>query len=137
MGSRFGQMPRLENFKNVSSCLRKKQLIHGDFSNCLDCVEKGDLVYLDPPYDYTGRINRGEYGENSFSQIDLERLSDWLDYIDGIDAKFVCSYIYVDEIKGIAKNWTSQLVNVKRQIASFSNHRKTVKEIVITNYKIK
>ena len=136
MGSKYGKFPSIDDFCMVAKTLKGKEFIQGDFSKCLENVKCGDIVYLDPPYDYSGRIDRGEYGAGAFNKIDLTRLKIDLEMIDSKGAKFVLSYLDVPDIGVISKQWNSIGIDVKRQVASFSKNRKTVREMLIMNFTI-
>lgn len=134
MGKRTGSIPSEAFIYRASIALRGAQILDGDFGLTEKYCSSSTLFYFDPPYDYTGRRNRGEYGPKSFGIKDLERLANMLEKLDANNAKFVVSYINVDEIVPIKKRWNCLEIPVKRQIASFSKHRKTIKEVMIANF---
>ena len=136
IGSRYGKLPNLEKILSFSEKLKDVKLINGDFIETLKCVRENDLIYLDPPYDYSGRIDRGEYGEGSFKAVDLNRLSESLEKIDLRGAKFILSYLDVPDVDFIKARWHSRDIQVKRQVASFASKRKSVSELIISNVKI-
>ncbi|MDQ8192788.1 Dam family site-specific DNA-(adenine-N6)-methyltransferase [Coraliomargarita sp. SDUM461004] len=133
MGTRVGALPTEDELRCASKSLKKTEIIRGDFFRSLRNVAEGDFVYLDPPYDYSGRIDRGEYGVGAFSCLDIERLGAALELIDQRGAHFILSYLDTVEIATIARRWNSECVSVRRQVASFSSNRKVVDELIISN----
>lgn len=131
-GNRTGNLPSAAHLYRAHIALRSAELISSDFLQACS-VTRGSLYYLDPPYDYSGRLDRGEYGPETFARADMPRLFTFLENIQSIDAKFILSYISTKEIEEFAKGKTVVRVPVKRQIASFCRFRTEIKELIITN----
>jgi len=133
MGSKVGEFPSEEALVWASRQLKSAQIVHGDFVESVRYVSAGDFVYLDPPYDYSGRIDRGEYGVGSFARNDIHRLKEILDLINSRGATFLLSYLATPDISSVAGQWNSKKVSVRRQVASFASNRKIVDELIISN----
>src|SRR5262249_53346109 len=120
--------------RSASQALRKAELVSGDFKLSLRGVRQGDFVYLDPPYVYSERRDRGEYGVDCFSCADLEPLSRILRQMDDKGAFFLLSYLDCKEIRQYLNEWRVTLIPVRRQIASFISKRTIVNEVLVSNY---
>lgn len=134
MGSRTGTFPSIDVTKMAAAQLKRAKLVCGDFVHTMNLVEKGDFVYLDPPYAYQNHRNRGEYGEGSFSINDLARLEVALAAIDRIGAKFLLSYAECPEIQKIQSLYKTRTVQVNRCISVQAEGRRLVNEVLVSNY---
>ncbi|WP_249164034.1 Dam family site-specific DNA-(adenine-N6)-methyltransferase [Bradyrhizobium jicamae] len=66
-----------DDFRSVAAQLKKSKLFHGDFSSNIREAERGDFVFVDPPY--TVRHNNNgfiKYNQRIFSWNDQVRLRD-------------------------------------------------------------
>ena len=132
-GRDTGTFPTKSQFQLASVALRNAKIRVCDFEKTLATVSAGDFVYLDPPYVYAGRKDRGEYGQNSFCIEDLERLRVSLHKIDKKGACFLLSYVECDELQPFIKKWHSTKIPVRRNISGFAKFRTTVNEVLISN----
>lgn len=134
-GNKCGTTPNASELVQASELLNGAEIVCGDFfSETLNRVNKGDFVYLDPPY---AKINCNldhQYGPSVFGTKDLERLSILLSEIDKIGAYFTVSYADCNEIRSITSHWTMHSVTVRRVIAASTAKRGTAEELLITNF---
>ena len=128
-----GKLPTRDGLIACARSLRRARLIHGDFEKVLRYVCAGDFVYMDPPYAVRSRRIFGEYHPDSFSDRDITRLREWMVRLNRIGATFVVSYAQSAESELLSEGFTTQLVNVKRNIAGFTSNRSRCKEVLITN----
>lgn len=134
-GGKTGGIPSHDEFKKISALLANVQLIWNDFEPVvLSQVQSDDFVYFDPPYAVSSRRVFREYGANSFSVKDLNRLSLTLRKIDARGAKFLISYAYSTEGLDTFSEWNTQKLFVQRNISGFAAHRRRTAELIITNY---
>lgn len=119
---------------SAASALRRAQLITGDFQETLSHVRRGDFVYLDPPYALNSRRIFFEYHENTFSTIDLSRLSNELRRIDYVGAWFLLSYADTHDTRRIFSEWFLKRVITRRNIAGFTSSRKRSHELLVANF---
>lgn len=131
--SRTGDLPTMEELAAVSDALKGIVLRTADFEEVLSQVERGDFVYLDPPYAVTEERIFREYGPQSFNVSDLKRLAVALDQVDKKGASFVVSYALCKEAVDAFQNWTMHKVLVNRNIAGFAKHRRQAVELIVSN----
>lgn len=131
-----GEFPALQSFREAAARLRKATLIADDFEQTLASVRKNDFVYLDPPYVYSNRKDRGEYGTGSFSCVDLPRLFELLNKLDKKEAFFLLSYLDCEDVVPYLNDWHVKRIPVQRQIASFVSKRAIVSELLVSNYSL-
>jgi DNA adenine methylase len=136
-GIRTGSMPSPKEFLACAAMLRGAVLLAGDFEGALSDVKKGDFVYLDPPYAKPGSQNLGEYGYGAFSEADLPRLFVALEAIDRKGATFLLSYRYSRRLVSSIERWNYRTVMVRRHVAGFVKHRSNVKELLVSNNRLR
>jgi DNA adenine methylase len=117
----------------AAKVLRNADLFTCDFEQTVERVEKGDFVYLDPPYVVDDRRVFAEYLPGSFSKSDLERLTDALADIDRRGATFLLSYADCREARHLVKQWRHRRVMTRRNIAGFSGARRRSYEVLASN----
>ena len=128
-----GKLPSLEHLKSCAGLLKKAELIQADFRKTLSVVEKGDFVYLDPPYAVSTRRMFVEYGAQQFSLDDLDILVGQLRILDRRGAIFVLSYADLKESRKVFRNWKTRRILTRRNMAGFSAARKSQFEVYVTN----
>jgi DNA adenine methylase len=132
-GERCGAMPPDAVFERCARHLRGARFVEGDFANVLGLAEKGDLVYMDPPYAVrAGRVFR-QYDPSTFSYSDIARLRTWMERLDAAGVNFVVSYAESEEADVLKKGFSYQTVSVRRNIAGFASHRAMTNELLISN----
>jgi len=134
-GEKSGNFPSKEDLALVSDSLKNTQIHHSDFDSLVrNNLNEGDFVYLDPPYTIKNQRIFKQYNPTVFGSTDIERICDILDFIDGMNAKFLLSYAFCDDVAHVAQKWTSKVVSTQRNIAGFSSNRKMEKEFLISNF---
>ena len=68
-GTRTGAFPSFEEFHNAANLLKRVTLLCSDFEHVLHRAKEGDFAYLDPPYVYRTRKDRGEYAKGASSAV--------------------------------------------------------------------
>jgi len=122
-----------ERLLRCAELLSRATLVAGDFGSVLARVERGDFVYLDPPYALANRRVFSEYQASTFSVNDLTRFSDWLPELDRRGASFVVSYADSPEARRLLKPWNPIRVRTRRHIAGFVASRRHAFELLATN----
>ena len=132
-GVRCGSVPSDNVFEKCSSRLRKARFVNGDFEKVLKQAEKGDLVYMDPPFAVRARRVFREYDPSTFTHEDIARLRSWMERLNAGGINFVVSYAESDEADALKKNFSYETVAVRRHIAGFAAHRAMTNELLISN----
>ncbi len=132
-GVRCGSVPADDVFEKCSNRLRKARFVNGDFEKVLEQAEKGDLVYMDPPFAVRARRVFREYDPSTFSHEDIRRLRSWMERLNARGINFVVSYAESDEADVLKKHFSYETVAVRRHIAGFAAHRAMTNELLISN----
>lgn len=91
-----------EKIRAASKALQSAFLYHGDFCQCLNNIEPGDLVFLDPPYTVSHNNNGFiKYNQTLFSLEDQIRLSCFIDSVKEIGAYYILTNAAHEVIKEI------------------------------------
>lgn len=134
IGSRTGGFPSQERFEAVRKKLMKARLMTADYKKVLKQVQKGDFVYMDPPYSKSEKFT-GEYGVGSFNVSKLPEFITILDDIHEKGAKFLFSYRSCkDTAEKLNEKYRVERVRVMRHIAGFKTEWNEVEEILVRNY---
>jgi len=126
-------LPDLPQFRACATLLARAGLIATDFRPLLAQVERGDFVYIDPPYAISRRRVFIQYAMKHFSTADLPELSSWLDEIDRRKAFFVLSYADSHEARSLFRGWKRRRFAIRRNMAGFSSARRNHYELFISN----
>jgi DNA adenine methylase len=132
-GVRCGSVPADSVFEKCSNRLRRARFINGDFEKVLQQAEKGDLVYMDPPFAVRARRVFRQYDPSTFTHEDIQRLRSWMERLNAKGISFVVSYAESDEGNVLKKNFSYETVTVRRHIAGFAAHRAMTNELLISN----
>ena len=128
-----GRLPDSETLKACSQSLRQVTLLVGDFEIATQQAQRGDFVYMDPPYAVNTRRVFNEYHRSSFSQEDVVRVRLTMERLARTGVRFVVSYAESPEAEMLRKGFAFESVRVRRNIAGFTSHRKYSTEILIWN----
>ena len=128
-----------ENLTAVSKILHSEKIKIScrGFEAVLDDVEKGDLVYFDPPYQpISSTANFTSYTHRDFTEKDLERLVDLANQLNSKGCHVLLSNSNSKIVKDFfsEKHWSISEINANRAINSDSKKRTGHKEIIIKNY---
>lgn len=133
-GYRTGQLPGVNELRRFSGRLQNVELYCGDFAQAVQSAGRSDFVYLDPPYYYGSVRNRGEYGWNAFSDVDVERLIEEVRAAEKRGANILISYNQAHTLRKALPGWYLTYAPVRRSVAGFSKGRKSVREYQLRNY---
>ena len=126
-------LPNLELFRSCATLLSRATLLRSDFRKTLDLVERGDFVYIDPPYAISRRRVFIQYAKDHFNTADLVELAECLEQIDRRRASFVLSYADSREARSLFGGWKRRRFSVRRNVAGFSKARRNHYEMFISN----
>ena len=124
-----------DNLIEVSKRLAIARLVSCDFEEAISSVQKGDLVYLDPPY-VVAKDDKSFIGYNQqlFSMDDQKRLSKSIDHIKKVGAYYILSNAKHDSIFEIFnKGDTSLEVERTSLIGGKKAYRGKTAEYLFTN----
>ena len=105
-----------------------------DFSEAIKDAKKGDFIYFDPPYDSEKEIFTS-YTSDGFDRSYQEKLANVFKELDKKGCYVMLSNYNTNLIKDLYKDYNFYFVNTKRQIGAKASNRKSVVEVIITNYK--
>ncbi len=127
-------VPPLPMFLDFAKRLGTASLVCEDFEAIVGQADRGDFIYLDPPYALAGQRDRGEYGCDAFRDKDEPRLIESLMRASKRGARILLSYSpSASVIKGLV-GWKTHELTVARNVAGFAGARRTANEILVSNY---
>lgn len=132
-GQKSGNLPSVELFVECSRRLKRTRLLARDFEKVLQYAEKGDFVYMDPPFAVRARRVFNEYDPRTFGTRDIARLRSSMENLAARGISFVVSYAESDEANILRRGFDCQTVSVRRNIAGFAAHRSDSNELLISN----
>ncbi|WP_106078875.1 DNA adenine methylase [Mesoplasma coleopterae] len=124
----------IENFKEISKFLKKINLSVNNYKYLIKKVEKGDFVYLDPPYDKLNKETFTSYNKFDFGIKEQMELSEFCKKLNEKGAYFMLSNHDTDLIKKIYSEFNIRIVKANRNINSNGKARQKINEVLITNY---
>lgn len=125
-----------ENLKRVSKALRSAELLCADFTEVLKYAEKGDFIYLDPPYHPLNKTaNFTSYTSDAFTEADQERLAETFRVLDARDCKVMLSNSDTEFIRDLYRDYRITTVTARRAINCRADRRGPISELVVRNYK--
>lgn len=152
MNAPFGSYPKplicdAENIRAAADVLRKKGVAIAmlDFEHSLEAAKKGDLVYLDPPYEpvrKTGTRSFTGYTKEGFGPKDQERLRDLVLDRAKAGVSIILSNSSAPEVEELYEDparrgrahrlLTVERVHMTRTVNSKAGERGEVPEILVT-----
>lgn len=132
-GVQCGSIPNEMLLSKCRARLRHARLVKGDFEGVLSETQRGDFVYMDPPFAVRARRVFREYDASGFDDKDIQRLRNWMVRLDRSGIDFVVSYAESDEADVLRKGFSSETVSVRRHIAGFAGDRALSNEVLISN----
>lgn len=125
-----------ENIIAVSRALQGAHIMHGDFTINEEFIQKGDLVFLDPPYTVSHNNNGFiKYNKKLFSLEDQYRLSDFIDTIKKRQAYYLLTNAAHEKVNEIFKKQDDCRIELNRYsvIGGKNSKRELVTEYIFTN----
>jgi DNA adenine methylase len=126
------------NLKNVSDALRyfRPIISAGDFvCKVVEDAQKGDFVYLDPPYDPISKTSHfTSYTLNGFSDNDQVQLASVYRKLSDKGCFALLSNSDTPFIRGLYPGFTIRQVGAQRAINFKGSKRTGHKELLISNY---
>lgn len=125
------------NINNISDYFNQNNIsiVNGDYKELLQYIEKGDFVYLDPPYDPVSKTSSFTgYSADGFNKQNQIELKEFCDLINKKGAYFLLSNSSTDFIKELYANYYVDIIKVKRILAAKNSSRCVVEEVLVRNY---
>jgi len=132
------QIPTAEHLRDVAKRLIRARLETGDFAKCLKHVNKGDLVFLDPPYTVAHNHNGFiKYNQRLFSFDDQKRLSALIGEIKERDAHYILANAAHASIADLFDNGDILIETSRRNsIGGINAARGSATEYLFTNLEL-
>ena len=99
-------------------------------------LQKGDFIYIDPPYHHINSTSFTKYTKLDFSEKNQIELRDFILSLHNKGVYVMLSNSNTDFIKNFYKHkdFKIELVDAPRQVNCKADGRKATKEVLITNY---
>ncbi len=132
------QIPTVEHLRDVAKRLRQAKLEKGDFAECLKHVNKGDLVFLDPPYTVAHNHNGFiKYNQRLFSFDDQKRLNELVEKIKERGAYYILANAAHESIANLFDNGDTLIETSRRNsIGGINAVRGSATEYLFTNLEL-
>ena len=134
-GKRHNFKFNYDNLRKASKSIKNTNFSSGDFSNIMQNVKKGDLVFLDPPYTVTHNSNGFiQYNQKIFSLSEQYRLSEMIDKVKDIGAYYILTNAAHPEVVNIFQK-DDPIFEVSRSsaIGGIGSKRGKYAELIMTN----
>ena len=130
----FASLPSLNHLRKVSELLQGKKISVASFKDALEGAQKGDFIYLDPPYPpLNGTSCFNHYTRDKFTEKDQEELAATVKRLDKAGCLLMVSNGNSEKILELYNSFNVYTLQVRRFITCKSKRHK-VRELVITNY---
>jgi len=136
IGRKTGGFPDEATFRHSAETLGRAELYCCDFEETLKRAEKGDFVYLDPPYVSRKGADKNVYGCGSFTATDLPRLLQQLEVLHSKKVHFLLSYSHSFELINLLSKKPRAITKVRRLISGKVSGRGFVNEVLLNNMDI-
>ena len=127
-----------KNLRIVSKGRESFALFSADFFDTIENIQKGDLVFLDPPYTVSHNKNGFiKYNEKLFSVCDQKRLSEYLRTVDSKGATYLMTNADHDAVRDIFSDVpTVRTLERANLIGGKQAKRGHVTELLFTNLEL-
>ena len=122
------------NLRNVSLALENVKIHLSSFEVCLDYAERGDFIYLDPPYHPLSETALfTSYTKKGFDKILQKKLFEVFKELNNRECYVMLSNSYSEFILDMYKDFKIVTLKAKRNINSDSQKRGLINEVLILN----
>ncbi|BBD73203.1 site-specific DNA-methyltransferase (adenine-specific) [Sulfodiicoccus acidiphilus] len=130
-------MPSEEDVFGFHALLRNVRILNVDFEEAVKDVSKGDLVYLDPPYQPASETaSFTDYTPEGFTKQDQVRLAKVFRELDERGAYLILSNSDTELVRSLYEGYYVETVEANRAINSKTERRRGAREIIVTNYEV-
>lgn len=123
------------NVLEFSKVLKKITVLNADYKVAMSTCKKGDVVYIDPPYDKINKSSFVQYNAIAFDEFDQERLLFDINELTAKGVYVIASNSFTENTERLYKDYLddNSIIFVKRSIASKNASRIPIREILIDN----
>lgn len=124
-----------DNILKLTDIFQEASFISCDFQETIEKVQKGDLVFLDPPYT-VAHENNGfiKYNQKIFAWEDQERLAEYIELIKTKEAYFILTNaVHVNINNLFQKIGSKHLLNRYSVVGGKGAKREKISEYIFTN----
>lgn len=124
-----------DNLLRLVDIFQDASFVSCDFEETLDKVQKGDLVFLDPPYT-VAHENNGfiKYNQKIFAWEDQERLAEYIELIKAKQAYFILTNAVHFNINNLfQKVGSKHILNRYSVVGGKGAKREEISEYIFTN----
>lgn len=129
----------IEKISNFLNRIPEDNIMNGSYKNAMNRSRFWDVIYVDPPYDYTENDGFTKYQKEGFSLEDLKELRQCCDEALDRESFVIVSNNDTKAVREAFKNdnkhnysfYYIESINTKRTINCKGNKRDTGKEIII------
>jgi DNA adenine methylase len=130
-------IPSKEELIRISEALASAEIIHCDYKDIIHRVQKGDFVYLDPPYPpLNSTSNFTQYTAEDFTKEDHKELALFSRELTRKGCHVLISNSDTEYIRSLFKDDFHIFELEVTRLIRADGHRYKVKEIAITNYEV-
>lgn len=123
------------NIRLVSVALKNATITSGTFDNALKKAQKGDFIYLDPPYHpLSSTSNFTGYNEQRFLENEQAKLKSVFKELAERGCYVMLSNSYSEFIRELYAGYTQIAVMAHRAINCKAHGRGKIKELVVLSY---
>ena len=135
----FYDKKNIEALSRFLKTMPEENIMNGSYKKAMQRASVGDVIYVDPPYDYTENDGFTKYQKEGFTLEDLEELRNECDAALDSEAAVIISNNDTKAVRRAFKNDSKHMysfyyieeLNTKRLINCKGNLRNTGKEILI------
>lgn len=117
-----------------SKALQGVKLMSGRFNQAITKADKGDFIYLDPPYMPVKSDSFTAYSDKGFQQPEHEELAGWFDELTKFGVQIMMSNSDVPWVRERYEQYKIIEIMAKRSVNSKGSGRGPVQELLIKNY---
>jgi DNA adenine methylase len=132
MGRKLADFPSVSDALMASAVIRSAAIVLGDFAETIDLADRGDFLYVDPPYHRISKRDRGEYGPQAMKDSELGRLIESVLTASDRGVKILFSYNV--ELDHVLSGWRKILVRGRYVIGANAHGRHLTSEYIYCNY---
>lgn len=124
-----------DGLRHAARALQRAELAIEDFREVLTRAQRGDLVYLDPPYyPLTRTASFTGYTRNTFGENEQRDLAHLFRELDRRGCRVMLSNSWTPFVLDLYRDYDCRQVQAARAINSQGNKRGKISELVVLNY---